>query len=181
MGFLRTFSKYLTKESMKKATLISLVALFISFSVCAQQREEIHGIVKAVVDGNTLIIATAERDDQHILMHGVDSPEAGQRFATEAKKYLERLLLNKTVTIVIHGKDRRGNRLGEISIDGIDPRKELVKAGLAWTYGLSEDHELNVLNGDARRNGSGIWSESNPTPPWIFRQQQSMLEPKTGA
>jgi endonuclease YncB( thermonuclease family) len=82
---------------------------------------------------------------------------------------------------VIHGKDRRGNRLGEISFGGVDPRQELVKAGLAWTYGLGDSHELNLLSEDARRNGNGIWSESNPTPPWIYRQQQSMLEPKTGA
>jgi endonuclease YncB( thermonuclease family) len=94
---------------------------------------------------------------------------------------LEKLMLNRHVTIVIHGKDRHGNRLGEISFDGIDPRKELVKAGLAWTYGLGETHELNLLSEEARRNGNGLWSDSNPTPPWIYRQQQSMLEPKTGA
>jgi len=166
---------------MKKALLIPFIILGLSTFARAQQREEIHGVVKAVVDGNTLIISTPERDDQHILLHGIDSPEAGQKFATEAKSLLERLLLNKPVTIVIHSKDRRGNRLGEISFDGGDPRKELVKAGLAWTYGLGDGHELKLLSEDARRNGNGIWSETNPTPPWIYRQQQSMLEPKTGA
>jgi endonuclease YncB( thermonuclease family) len=166
---------------MKKVLLIPVIALFVSFTAQAQQREEIHGIVKSIVDGNTLIISTPERDNQHILLHGVDSPEAGQKFAAEAKMLLEKMMLNRHVTIVIHGKDRNGNRLGEISFDGIDPRKELVKAGLAWTYGLGETHELNLLSEDARRNGNGLWSDSNPTPPWIYRQQQSMLEPKTGA
>ena len=70
---------------MKKALLIPFIILGLSTFARAQQREEIHGVVKAVVDGNTLIISTPERDDQHILLHGIDSPEAGQKFATEAK------------------------------------------------------------------------------------------------
>ena len=140
--------------------------------------EEIKGTITSVIDGNTIEILTREHETYKILLHGIDSPDPGQNYAEQAKKFLEKLLLNKSVTIAIHGKDRQGNRLGEIHVEGTpDPRQELLKAGLAWTTESVADFE--TLKEHAREQGKGLWQDENPTPPWIYRRQQSMAQSKT--
>jgi len=159
-----------------KSTLI-FVALIAPLSCLAQ---ELHGIVTKVIDGNTIVFSSSSYEDQTVLLRGIDSPDAGQHYAEQAKKFLERLMLNKKVTIVIHGKDRNGNRIGEIKINGnIDPRRELVKEGLAWISERDPNPELEAIKEEARSLGKGLWGEADPTPPWIYRRQQSMLQLKT--
>ncbi len=157
-----------------------LIVLAICFSkfVCYGEGD-IHGIVSKVIDGNTIEV-TSGNETYKVLLHGIDSPEPGQHYAEQAKKMLEHLLLKKDVTIVMYGKDRFGNRVGEIRIDGAaDPRKKLVEEGLAWTSEREPIQELESLREQARVQGKGLWREENPTPPWIYRRQQSMMVEKS--
>jgi endonuclease YncB( thermonuclease family) len=161
-----------------KFTLLFLAAICFVSTTLAQ--EVMHGKVRDVIDGNTLMIVTFENEEYKVLLHGIDSPDPGQEYAAQAKTLLEKLLLNKSVTITMKGKDRLGNRLGEIHVDGaVDARHELVKAGLAWTSEKSPNPELEQLKEEARRNNIGLWKDENPTPPWVYRRQQSMLEAKS--
>ncbi len=163
---------------MKPNILTGIILCCISFSSFAE--EELKGVVTSVIDGNTIEIAVSRNESYKVLLHGIDSPDPGQRYAEQAKSLLEKLLLNKSVTIKIHGKDRLGNRLGDIQIDGaVDPRQELVKQGLAWTSEKEPIAELESLKEDARAKGKGLWSEENPTPPWTFRRQQTMMQQKS--
>jgi len=139
--------------------------------------EEMHGIITRVVDGNTVILSTQDYEDQTILLKGIDSPEFGQLFCDESRRLLEHLLLGKRVVVQIHGKDRHGNRLAIIHVNGVDPRRELVKQGLAWTD--DEDPELQAVREEAKTQGKGLWKEADPTPPWIYRRQQAMLQVKS--
>jgi len=92
---------------------------------------------------------------------------------------LEKIALDKNVNIKIQGKDRWGNRLGIILIDGkVDPRYELLEAGLAWTTERNPIDEFESIKEKAREKGKGLWKEQDPTPPWIYRRQQTMNEPK---
>jgi len=152
--------------------------LTLMFPVVAQ--EKIHAMVREVIDGNTIMIETWDHENHKILLHGIDSPEPGQDYSVESKQMLESLLLKKSVTITIHGKDRHGNRLGEIHIDGApNPQRELVKAGLAWTTEKAVDPELEALKEEARQKYAGLWQDPNPTPPWVYRRQQTMAEAKS--
>ena len=115
-----------------------------------------------------------------MMLLGIDSPEPGQHFADQAKKLLSKLLLEQNVKVIVHGKDRLGNRLGIIEMPyGVDPRHELLKAGLAWTAEREPLPELESMKQEARSNGVGLWGESDPTPPWTYRRQQTMLGPKS--
>jgi endonuclease YncB( thermonuclease family) len=50
------------------------------------------------------------------------------------KKFLEKMVLGKKVTMSIKGKDWRGNPLAVVLVNGKkDPRVELLEEGLAWT------------------------------------------------
>ncbi len=161
---------------MKKSWGV-LLALFIQFSVLAEQ---IGGRVMTVLDGNTIEVAGADGESYKILLFGIDCPELNQEFGEQAKKALERMLLNQEVTIEIQGKDRWGNRLGVVSFPGkTDPRLELLRQGLAWTAERNPVPELEAIRMEAEQKSIGLWEEKNPTPPWIFRRQQTLTQFKS--
>jgi endonuclease YncB( thermonuclease family) len=141
---------------------------------------EITGKVITVIDGNTLEVTSSNNEIYKIILAGIDSPELNQDFGDEARKRLEKLTLNKNVTVKIIGKDRLGNRLAEVMIDGkSDPRIVLLKEGLAWTTERDPLPDLEAYRTKAQQKGKGLWTQSDPTPPWIFRRQQTMLQPKS--
>lgn len=135
--------------------------------------------VSAIVDGNTLTIKFKDGDAYDIQLSGIDSPEPGQDFSDEAKQFLQKRALNKRVKVQLLGKDRWGNRLAVIWLKGeVDLRVELLKEGLAWTAERNPLPELENVRIEAQNKGKGLWQLTEPTPPWIFRRQQSMLQAK---
>jgi micrococcal nuclease len=140
----------------------------------------VAGKVIAVVDGNTLEISGPNDEVQKIVLSGIDSPELGQEFGNEAKKFLEKLLLSKDVTLEFTGKDRSGNSLAVVKINGkADVRIALLKEGLAWTLEKNPEDQLEAYKTWAQRKGKGLWKQQNPVPPWTYRRQQSMLQAKS--
>ena len=162
---------------MGKVTSLMIALLF---SMAAWADEEITGKVVSVIDGNTIEVSTNDSETYKILLHGIDCPELEQEYGEKAKKLLEKLVLEKNVQVSIQGKDRKGNRLGVIMLNGKeDPRFELLKEGLAWTSEKNPIEELETMKEKAREKNKGLWKETTPTPPWIFRRQQTMMQPKS--
>lgn len=162
---------------MKKLTL---VALGLIVSVFGLANDLMSGKVVTVIDGNTVELIADDNETYKIMLSGIDSPELGQDYGDKAKQFLESLLLEKSVTVDVKGKDRYGIRHGVVIIDGeTDPRVELLKEGLAWTREMDPDKTLERLRETARENGKGLWKDPNPTPPWVFRRQQTMAHFKS--
>lgn len=160
-----------------KSVAFAILGLLMSSMVWAA--EMISGKVVTVVDGNTLEVYTNENETYKILLFGIDSPELGQEYGEKAKRFLEKLILDKSVSVEIHGKDRWGNRLGIVLIDGKDPREQLLEEGLAWTAERQPIQEFEMIKEKARVKGKGLWKEQEPTPPWTFRRQQTMTQFKS--
>ncbi|MFZ2905893.1 MAG: thermonuclease family protein [Cyclobacteriaceae bacterium] len=159
-----------------KRLIFFLLAYFLFFTLFAG--DSIRGKVKAVIDGNTLEVETSDQDVQIIQLAGIDSPELGQEFGDHAKDHLSKITLQKTVQVTIVGKDRKGNLLATVLINGKDIRVELLKEGLAWTAEKNPLPELESVKEIAKQNAKGLWIQENPTPPWVYRRQQSMLQVK---
>lgn len=141
--------------------------------------KDVHGKVVAVIDGNTFQVRDHDKKLHKILLAGIDSPELDQDYGPEAKKFLEKLILHKDVTIVDKGKDKFGNPLVEVKIKGVkDPRLELLKEGLAWPEEKNTRTDLEYLRESAQLRGKGLWKENNPTPPWVFRREQTLSSRK---
>lgn len=140
----------------------------------------LNGKVTSVIDGNTIEMLADDNESYKIMLYGVDSPELGQDYGEKAKKFLEKMILDKSVNVNIQGKDRWGNRLGIILIEGtVDPRLALLEAGLAWTAERDPIQELEGIKEKAREKGKGLWKDQDPTPPWIYRRQQTMTQLKS--
>jgi micrococcal nuclease len=165
---------------MKK--LIVLVSVWLGSFCWTLAGQEITGKVISVIDGNTLEILSSANETHKVMLAGIDSPELQQEFGDKARKFLEKITLDKNVTVKMVGKDRWGNYLAEVVVEGkFDPRVELLKEGLAWTAERNPLPELEVYRTKAQEKGKGLWKQNDPTPPWIYRRQQTMLQPKSSS
>lgn len=160
-----------------KRLIFFLLAYFLYFMMFAN--DPISGKVKSVIDGNTLEIEGENHEIHTVQLAGIDSPELGQDYGDHAKAHLEKLALKKIVVINLVGKDRWGNQQATVMIDGtVDIRLELLKEGFAWTAERNPLPELESVKELARKSTKGLWEQENPTPPWVYRRQQSMLQVK---
>ena|SRR5690606_14320688 len=157
--------------------LIFLVGVFL-FSPSWAGDVRIMGTVTTVVDGNTVEIVTND-GPMKVLLYGIDCPELGQAYGREAKARLEKMLLNRQVTVDLIKRDKKGNHYALVLTDvGEDPRISLLREGLAWTVEDESAQDLEPYRSFAQQKRRGLWQESKPKPPWVFRREQSMLEPK---
>ena len=74
-------------------------------------------------------------------------------------------------------KDRYGRTVGLVYINGQCLNEELVRAGFAWVYikyckkAICTDWRR--LEAAAKANKNGLWSHTNPIPPWEYRHSKS--------
>ena len=163
-----------------RSSLVVLLMLAMSSAIALSQ--DWSAKVVKVIDGNTIEVMTSDNETYKVKFKEIDCPEINQLFGIEAKKLTEKILLKKKVTVTIKGKDRWGNRLVSITLgNGKDINSELLKKGYAWHNSrLSSDKSLKSLETNAKANKIGLWESENPTPPWVFRRQQTMNVAKSG-
>jgi micrococcal nuclease len=158
--------------------LLIIVFSFNFFSLVSPP-EIIRGKVTNVFDGNTIELVTEQDEFYKIKLAGIDCPEVQQPFGPEAKNLLEKSVKGKKVEVFVQGKNRWGVRQAiVIPARGNDPRIKLLAQGLAWTSEKNANPEFESLRLDALTRAKGLWKDKDPIPPWIFRRQQTMLEPK---
>lgn len=131
-----------------------------------------------VLDGNTLEVLDENDETYTFQLSEVDAPELGQELGEEAKAFTEELTLKKKVIVERTGKDWLGNKLAIIKLkNGKSLDEELLKAGLGWASKKASAQSAS-LQSAAEQNKIGIWSATEPTPPWIYRRQQTMTQAK---
>lgn len=165
-------------DSLNKLFGILLVVL-LSFSSCITpaQAASFSAKVVAVVDGDTVRIQLSDTKAT-VILFGIDCPELGQSFGEEAKKFTDEKCFNKVVSIELQGKDKMGRLLGVITLaDGTNLNHELVHQGLAWWSDkyAPKDEMLKRYHSAAKTSHRGLWSASNPVPPWIFRNGEKSV------
>ena len=80
-----------------------------------------------------------------------------------------------TIGLVRHGDririDLNTRKVDVLLPDGTNVNHKLVKDGWCWWYRkyAPGDTELERLEQDARRAKRGLWADSNPVPPWEWR------------
>jgi len=130
----------------------------------------LQGRVVGVADGDTVTILTPERQQVKIRLGQIDAPEKAQPFGQRSKQSLSDLIVGKEVRVKVETTDRYGRTVGRIFQDDIDVNLEQVKRGMAWAYRqyLTDKAFLDAEH-TAKAAKIGLWSESNPTPPWEYR------------
>ena len=123
--------------------------------------------VLKVTDGDTLVV----QGDIRVRLAQIDAPERKQAYGPEAKAALLELVHNAPVTVVYDKTDRYGRVIGQLYVGGKDVNLAMVEAGMAWVY---RDYPHTVAyehaEATARDHGVGLWTQSNPMPPWAYRR-----------
>lgn len=147
-----------------------ILFIFTSFSVFGA---EIVGKVVKVSDGDTITIIDTENQKHKIRLDKIDATELKQSYGIKSKNYLEKLIYQKKVKVVYTKKDRYKRILGIVFLEDKEINLEMVKNGYAWHYSYY-DHTPSYIQAEkqAREMKIGLWSESNPTNPYIFRKNQ---------
>ena len=125
-----------------------------------------------VVDGDT-IKGNVDSKRITIRLVEIDAPEMDQPFGVESKRFLEKLIENKKVTLIAEGKDRYGRTLGELFVNKDNINEKMVKSGFAWVYDrYVKSSLLYSYQDEAKSKTLGIWQSENPIAPWVWRRKK---------
>jgi Micrococcal nuclease (thermonuclease) homologs len=165
-----------------KSLLIILVVL-ISCAGEVHAGNTIAGFVRAVYDGDTVLLATASNNRLKVRLYGVDAPETrkpdkpGQPFGDVARRTLMYKIMGRQVSAEIVDTDQYDRSVAVLRYEGRDINREMVSEGLAWAYReyLGGAYASDYIGAEerARRMRKGLWRDNNPLPPWEFRHALS--------
>ena len=160
-------------------TLFAACALLLLISADACAGRIIEGVVRAVYDGDTVLLATRESSRLKVRLYGIDAPETakpgmpGQPFATIAKRTLMFKIMGRRVSAEIMDSEQYQRAVAVLRYNGRDINRDMVAEGMAWAYRryLSGPYASDYIGAEekARVRHNGLWREANPLPPWEFR------------
>jgi micrococcal nuclease len=180
---------------MKNFLFVLLLHLLLFFSCTnqtenRQQQEEnrmiqdarkagklLNGKAISISDGDTFKLLMEGDETIRVRLHGVDAPEKGQDYGTQAKQLLSDLIFSKNVAVIQKSKDRYGRIVGIVYADGVNVNEELLADGMVWHYTTYDKNEnWAALQREARVNKRGLWSKPYPTPPWQWRKEKRSIK-----
>lgn len=125
-------------------------------------------------DGDTLILVTHQKQEIKIRLAEIDAPEKTQPFGQVSKRSLSDMVYGKNAKADCGDRDQYERYICHVSVDKLDVNKAQVIKGYAWVYRkYSTNPTLFAAERHARSNGSGLWSQSDPTPPWEYRRKKA--------
>jgi endonuclease YncB( thermonuclease family) len=164
-------------------SLLTIAALLFFCIGEVHAGSKVAGFVKAVYDGDTVLLATRNNNRLKVRLYGIDAPETrkpdklGQPFGDVAKRTLMYKVMGRQVSAEIIDKDQYDRSVAVLRYQGRDINREMVSEGLAWAYRQYLDgayvSEYIGAEEQARRIRKGLWRDNNPLPPWEFRQALS--------
>lgn len=127
------------------------------------------GKVVGVSDGDTLWLLS-NKTEHRIRLAGIDAPEKAQPFGKLSKQSLSDLVYGKTVKAICPDRDRYERLICRIDLDGKDINLEQIRRGMAWAYRQYSPPMAYLKSEEqARGNGTGLWADRSPIPPWEWR------------
>jgi len=160
-------------------TLFASIALLVMLGTDCHAARAIEGVVRAVYDGDTILLATRTENRLKVRLYGIDAPETvkpdmpGQRFGEIAKRTLMYKIMGRRIWADIIDVDQYNRSVAVIRYEGRDINREMVAEGLAWAYRqyLQGPYASQYIGAEERARSLrvGLWREANPLPPWEFR------------
>jgi len=130
-----------------------------------------------VTDGDTFTAAGSSGNTITVRVWGIDAPESGQPYGPAATQVARRIIGGELVNVYVQDTGPYGRHIARVEAEhegeSVDLARSLALSGLAWhsrRYATSEtlvEHER-----EARAEGKNLWSQSDPVPPWEYRDAQ---------
>lgn len=154
--------------------LCAMVLLVVTFSACA----DFSGRIVRVLDGDTVDVLETGNRLTRVRLAGIDAPEKSQPFGQRSSQELSAMVAQRTVTVTAEDTDRYGRLLGTVWLGATDVNAAQIRKGLAWVYryhGKPARADYAVLEAEARRHATGLWSVPGQTEPWRWRSQHQRI------
>ena len=152
---------------------VVIATLCASAASSAQSRPEllrllgqtISGTIVSVADGDTVRARLDSGPMIRIRLEGIDAPERGEPFSTQARNATRVMLFNKKVQLKATDVDRYDRLVARIVLEGKDSSIELIQAGLACHFTrFVNDPLLAKAQLSARAAGRGFWATGAAKP-----------------
>lgn len=155
---------------------IMLCAGGLAYAAEVDPEHQFTARIIAVLDGDTVLI---RRDGSMIKIRlaDIDAPEHAQPFGVPSRQSLSGMVLGRQVNVARRAIDQYGRMVAHLEVEGMDVSAEQIKRGMAWYSGFRRVPALSAMHNEARSAGIGLWSESNPTAPWLWRKQYPGVVP----
>ena len=131
-------------------------------------------------DGDSFELVDAKDRKLRVRLYGVDAPEGRQSYGSKSRSHLMKLMQGQKLLVRSMYKDdykrtvaivyiSRNGKADELSIN-----QRQVQAGMAWVYDYFCTNAIcntwKLEEAMAQKQKLGLWSESNPVPPWQWRR-----------
>jgi micrococcal nuclease len=169
MGFLKLKFKAQLKSKSIRLILVTAIILGIAIGLgigyplwhTTDVPEMEQALVARVIDGDTIELA----DGSRVRYLGIDTPEAGEYYASEATAKNRELVEGKIVELQRGERDcdEYGRLLRYVYINGIFVNAELIAQGYARAYIFNPDERysqiLVQLEQYAKMKNLGLWGQ----------------------
>jgi len=154
----------------------TLLFFLLTCTVCpANARTPFTGVVKKIIDGDSLLIK-AGRKTIEVRLYGIDCPEYDQPFSAAAKALVRRKVYGKKVLVQPLYTDSYRRLVAIVTYGDHTLNSDLVQSGLAWIYPQYCRKKIcrawQEREESARTMKKGIWSRSRPISPWKWKKQK---------
>lgn len=132
----------------------------------------IAGKVVSISDGDTLTLLS-EKTHIKVRLGEIDAPEKAQPYGQKSRQSLADICFGKSDHLTAQALDRYKRTVARVECEGVDANTEQIRRGMAWVYvQYAKDHNLAVLESEARSAKRGLWESPGPMPPWEWRAKQ---------
>ncbi|OLP04665.1 thermonuclease family protein [Rhodoferax antarcticus] len=83
-------------------------------------------------NAETITVLDADKVQHKIRLADIDAPEKNQAFGNRSKESLSALAFDKTVNVETSKRDRYGQQVGKVLVNGQDVNLMQVERGMAW-------------------------------------------------
>lgn len=169
--------------------MLTFPAIFLSLLLAGSPvhaGQTVRGMVRAVFDGDTLLLATPGQSRLMVRLYGIDAPETskpdrpGQPFGAVSRRTLMYKVMGREVSAEIMESDQYRRGVAVIRYGGRDINREMVAEGMAWAYRtyLEGTYAAEYIDAEqsARASRRGLWRDADPRPPWEFRRRGDRRE-----
>lgn len=152
--------------------------LFLALLVApvSSQAETLVGLVVAINDGDTLVLQV-DRQRHTLRLSGIDAPERVQSFGSRSMANLGQWVFQKQATAECATRGGEGISRCKVLVAGMDVGLRQLADGMAWRLQPGDEAEtpevgLAYQQAEmmAKLRRLGLWSETNPTPPWDWKK-----------
>ncbi|MGK4198981.1 thermonuclease family protein [Fusobacterium sp. HC1336] len=156
---------------MKKIFTIILSLILSIFSYA------LDAYVEKVSDGDSFVVK-ANGKKMRVRMYGIDAPELKQKHGVESKKYLESLILKKTVELKVLYEDKYKRKVARVYSNNKEINLEMLRSGNAWFYEYHAGKEKSYRKAyeEAKKEKRGLWKDKNPENPRDYRLKNKREE-----